>query len=105
MKRKYLVVAGAVIVLGAAAAWALYFAFPVQMTTYGGIGLNFLKTLSTPAGTVSTETNPAYKAPAAVASGSSPTDATWPDAAVGLVEHCGGAGAWDGDYPVGVAND
>ena len=56
--------------------------FPVQVTTYGGTARNFLLTLSTPAGTMSTETNPAYQAPVANASSPPPGDA-WPNAAVG----------------------
>ncbi len=60
----------------------LYVAFPIAMTTYGGMGLNYLKTLSTPAGTVSTEANPAYQAPAAAAPSPPPLDA-WPNTAVG----------------------
>jgi alcohol dehydrogenase (cytochrome c) len=81
--KKLFIIAGALVAMGAVIAGALYRTFPVEMTTYGGMGLNFLKTLSTPAGTVSTETNPTYKAPATVASGSPPTDAVWPNAAVG----------------------
>ncbi len=61
-----LVVAGVVI------AGILYVTFPVPMTTYGGMGLNYFKSLNAPAGTLITETNPAYQAPAAVASGSPP---------------------------------
>ena len=63
--KRILIIIGAVIVIGAAFAGALYYAFPVPMTTYGGMGLNFLKTLSTPPGTVTVETNPAYNAAAA----------------------------------------
>ena len=82
MMKRPLVIVGALVVIGAVIAGALYVAFPVAMTTYGGMGLNYLKTLSTPAGTLTAETNPAYTAPAAVAS--SPTaDAIWPNAAVG----------------------
>ena len=40
--KRILIIVGALIVIGAAIAGALYYAFPVQMTTYGGIGLNFL---------------------------------------------------------------
>ena len=64
MKRKrLLIILGALFVAGLVIAGILYLAFPIAMTTYGGMGLNYLKTLSTPAGTVSTEANPAYKAP------------------------------------------
>jgi alcohol dehydrogenase (cytochrome c) len=72
-----------IVVLGIAVAWTLYVAFPVAMTTYGGISLNYLKTLSTPAGMLSTEANPAYQSVAAIASSSPPVDPIWPNAAVG----------------------
>ena len=57
--------------------------FPVETTTYGGMALNYLKTLSTPAGTLSTEANPAYKGPVASAPAPSPADSAWPNAAAG----------------------
>src|SRR5947209_1715141 len=81
--KKLLAILGSLFVVGVAIAGVLYVTFPVQMTTYGGMALNFLKTLSTPAGTVNTETNPAYKAPAAVASGSPLADPVWPGAVAG----------------------
>ena len=80
--KKWLYILGALFVAGVALAGILYVAFPIAMTTYGGMGLNYLKTLSTPAGTVSTEANPAYQA-AAAASASPPADAAWPNAAAG----------------------
>jgi alcohol dehydrogenase (cytochrome c) len=83
MKNKLLIIVGTVIVIGALAGGGLYYAFPVQMTTYGGMGLNFLKTLSTPAGVLTIETNPAYKAPVAAVSSPPLADAAWPNAAVG----------------------
>jgi alcohol dehydrogenase (cytochrome c) len=83
MKKKPWVIVGALVVIGAVIAGVLYKAFPVAMTTYGGMGLNYLRTLSTPAGTVSVETNPAYKALPAVASASPPSDTAWPSAAPG----------------------
>ncbi len=82
MKKKLLIL-GALFVAGVIVAGVLYVAFPVAMTTYGGMGLNYLKTLSTPAGTVSTEANPAYKAPEAPTTSTPPADAAWPDAAAG----------------------
>ena len=51
-KRKFFTIVGVLAVVGAAIAGVLYVAFPVPMITYGGMGLNFLKTLSTPAGEV-----------------------------------------------------
>src|SRR5271168_5554377 len=84
MKRKrLLIILGVLFVAGIAIAGILYVAFPIAMTTYGGMGLNYLKTLSTPAGTVSTEANPAYVAPAAAVSSVPAVDAAWPNAAVG----------------------
>src|SRR4029450_11352776 len=62
---------------------ALYVAFPVPMTTYGGMALNFIKSLGAPPGTLSTETNPAYKAPVAAVPPSPLADTAWPNAAVG----------------------
>jgi alcohol dehydrogenase (cytochrome c) len=85
VKRKRLVIVlGSLFLAGLVIAGILFVAFPIAMTTYGGMGLNYLKTLSTPAGTVSTEANPAYKAPeAAVAPSPALADAGWPNAAVG----------------------
>ncbi|MEO8738128.1 MAG: PQQ-binding-like beta-propeller repeat protein [Casimicrobiaceae bacterium] len=82
MNKKLIIVLGSLFVLGVAIAGILYVTFPVQMTTYGGMGLNYLKTLSAPAGTLATEANPAYKAPVAVASAPL-TDPVWPNAAAG----------------------
>ena len=81
--KKLLVILGLLFVAGVAIAGVLYVTFPVQMTTYGGMGLNFLKTLSMPAGTVSIETNPAYKAPFAAVPSTPLVHAAWPNAAVG----------------------
>jgi alcohol dehydrogenase (cytochrome c) len=81
--KKLFIIAGALAVTGVAIAAVLYVTFPVQMTTYGGMGLNYLKTLSTPAGTVSTEVNSAYRGVAAAASPTPPADEAWPNAAVG----------------------
>jgi alcohol dehydrogenase (cytochrome c) len=61
----------------------LYAAFPVQVTTYGGMARNYVLTWSMPAGTVSTDANPAYQGVAAAASSSPPADPAWPNAAVG----------------------
>jgi alcohol dehydrogenase (cytochrome c) len=68
---------------GLGIAGILYVTFPVETTTYGGMALNYLKTLSTPAGTLSTEANPAYKGPVASAPAPSPADSAWPNAAAG----------------------
>ena len=81
--KKKLIVVGALVVAGGALAGILFAVFPVQMTTYGGMARNYLLTLSMPAGTVSTETNPAYQSVASAASAPPPADAPWPNAAVG----------------------
>src|SRR5271167_5101985 len=83
MKKKLLIIIGTLFVTGLVIAGILYVAFPIAMTTYGGMGLNYLKTLSTPAGTVSTEANPAYVAPAGAVPSIPLVDAAWPNAAAG----------------------
>jgi alcohol dehydrogenase (cytochrome c) len=80
MKHKLLIIAGAVVVVGAAMAGALYLAFPVQVSTIGGLSRNYLISLSAPPGTITTESNAAYKA--AVAS-SPPAEAPSPNTTVG----------------------
>ena len=81
--KRLLVILGLLFVAGVAIAGVLYVTFPVQMTTYGGMGLNFLKSLFAPAGTLTIETNPAYKAPVAAVPSPPLADAAWPNAAVG----------------------
>ena len=61
MKHKLLIIAGALVVMGAAAAGALYYAFPVQVSTVGGLTRNYILTLFAPPGTTTTEVNSAYK--------------------------------------------
>ncbi len=64
--RKILVIVGAIAAVGVVTAGALYLAYPVQVTTVGGLARNYFLTLSTTPGTVSTEVNPAYKGDVAV---------------------------------------
>ncbi len=83
MKHKLLIIAGAVVVVGAAVAGALYLAFPVQVSTIGGLSRNYLISLSAPPGTITTESNAAYKAavassPPAEAPSSNTTVGDWP---------------------------
>ena len=85
MKKKLFIIAGALIVIGAAAAGALYHAYPVQMTTYAGMTRNYFISLVAPAGTVSTESNGAYKgakavapSPPAEAASAGPNAGDWP---------------------------
>jgi alcohol dehydrogenase (cytochrome c) len=81
--KKLLIILGSLFAAGVAIAGVLYVSFPVPMTTYGGMGLNFLKSLSAPAGTLAFETNSAYKAPVAAAASPPFADAAWPNAAAG----------------------
>ena len=67
MRYKLLIIAGALIVVGAAAAGALYYAYPVQVSTLAGMTRNYFISLVAPAGTVTTESNAAYKGTRAVA--------------------------------------
>ena len=67
MRYKLAIIAGALIVIGAAAAGALYYVYPVQMATYAGLTRNYFISLVAPAGTVTTESNAAYKGAGAVA--------------------------------------
>ena len=61
MKKKLFIFAGVLVVIGAAAAGALYSAYPVQMATYAGLTRNYFISLVAPAGTVTAESNGAYK--------------------------------------------
>ncbi len=83
MRMRPSVIVGSLFVAGVVIAGVLYVTFPVAMTTYGGMGLNYFKSLNTPAGTVSTETNPAYKAPVAGVPPPPLADAAWPNATAG----------------------
>jgi alcohol dehydrogenase (cytochrome c) len=67
VRYKLLIIAGALVVIGAAAAGALYSAYPVQMATYAGLTRNYFISLVAPAGTVTTESNAAYEGAGAVA--------------------------------------
>jgi alcohol dehydrogenase (cytochrome c) len=84
MKHKLLIIAGALGVTGAAVAGALYLAYPVQISTLGGMTRNYLISWKAPPGTATTELNAAYKAgaaaPPSAAEASSPntTAGDWP---------------------------
>src|SRR5262249_56397302 len=58
---KLFVVVGALFAIGGAAAGGLYFAYPVQVSIFGGLTRNYLITLFAPSGTATTESNAAYK--------------------------------------------
>ncbi len=81
-KKKPLTLLAALVGVGAVIGGILYVAFPVKVMTYGGIARNYLLTLSTPAGTISTEMNPAYRSAAATTSPPPAAD-EWPGATPG----------------------
>ena len=85
MRYKLLIIVGALIVIGAVAAGALYKAYPVQMATYAGMTRNYLISWSAPPGTVTVEPNAGYKG-AGAAAPSPPAEAA-------------SAGANAGDWP------
>ena len=78
MKKLLIAVVALIVIAG-----VLNVAFPVPMTTYGGMGLNYLKSLNAPPGTLSTESNPAYQAPVAAVPSPPLAEAAWPNAAEG----------------------
>jgi glucose dehydrogenase len=80
MKKKLSIIFGGLVVAGAVIGGGLYLAFPVRVSTIGGLSRNYLMTLNSPAGTVSTETNAAYQSPVAAAP-SDPADPTSSNAA------------------------
>jgi PQQ-dependent dehydrogenase (methanol/ethanol family) len=82
MKHKLLIIAGALVVMGAAAAGALYYAYPVQVSTVGGLTRNYILTLFAPPGTTTTEVNSAYKGVVAAAP-SLPAEAPLPNTTTG----------------------
>src|SRR5215471_14521199 len=59
--KKFFIVVGTLIVIGAAVGGALYLALPVQMSTIGGLTRNYILSIGAPAGTTTTESNPVYK--------------------------------------------
>ncbi|MGO9946125.1 MAG: PQQ-binding-like beta-propeller repeat protein [Steroidobacteraceae bacterium] len=82
--KKILIIVGVLVVAGAVIGGGLYLAFPVQMSTIGGLTRAYLLTLNSPAGTLITESNSAYQAPVAAPAAtpvpSDPTSAStdWP---------------------------
>jgi len=67
MKKKLLIIAGALVALGAVSAGALYWAFPVRVSILAGLTRNYILSWSAPRSTATSESNPAYKAVAALA--------------------------------------
>ncbi len=67
MKKKLPLIACALVVIGAAAAGVLYYAYPVQASTFAGLTRNYFLSWSAPTGTTTTELNTAYKGVVAAA--------------------------------------
>ena len=82
MRHKLFIIAGALVVIGAAVGGGLYYVYPVQVSTIAGMTRNYFISWSAPPGTTTTELNPAYKA-AAAAAPSPPAAAPSPNAAAG----------------------
>ena len=81
MWRKLIIIAVVLGVIGAAAGGALYYVYPVQVSTLAGLTRNYVLSLRAPAGTTTTETNPDYKG--AGAAGVRPAATTSTSAAAG----------------------
>ena len=76
-----LLLAGALIVAGAAIGGGRYLAYPVQVSTWAGLTRNYFISWAAPLGTATTEPNAAYKSVVAVAPSAavaSETAADWP---------------------------
>jgi alcohol dehydrogenase (cytochrome c) len=86
MNRKHLFilisVVGALVVIGGAVGGGLYYVYPVQVSTLGGMTRNYLISWFAPPGTTATELNAAYKA-ADGAGASPPVGSQSPNAIVG----------------------
>jgi alcohol dehydrogenase (cytochrome c) len=81
MKNKLFIIAGALVVTGAAAAAALYYAYPIRVSIFVGLTRNYFLSWSAPPGTATTELNAAYKG--AGAAPSPPAEAPLPNTTTG----------------------
>jgi alcohol dehydrogenase (cytochrome c) len=79
--KKISIIIAVLAVAGAAIGGGLYLAFPVQMSTIGGLTHVYFETLNPPAGTLSTETNAAYQAPVAPVAPAVPASTATPASA------------------------
>ena len=57
MGHKLIIIAGVLVAAGAAAAGALYYTYPVQVSIFAGLARNYFLTWSAPLGTTTTELN------------------------------------------------
>ena len=62
MKRNLFIIVGVLVVIGATVAGALYYIYPVQVSTFAGLTRNYFISWFAPPGTTTTELNPTYKA-------------------------------------------
>lgn len=85
MKKKIFIIACALVAMGAITAAVLYYAYPVQVSTFAGLTRNYFISWFAPLGTTTTESNAAHKDAGAVAP-SPPAEAA-------------SAGANAGDWP------
>ena len=91
MTKLLLTVAGvafAVFLAGVGVGIAFYHLFPHEVIKYTSIGRSYIHSWTAPAGTTTTEVNPAYKAPA------SPTAAAWPTLVSAAAPADPAAGEW-----------
>jgi alcohol dehydrogenase (cytochrome c) len=70
--KKVLIIIAALAVIGAVIGGGLYLAFPVQMSTIGGLARNYVLSLGDAPSSTTTETNPAYKEPGPAAMSAAP---------------------------------
>ena len=84
MKHRFLLAAGAVVVVGAAVGGVVVYTHFLQTELLGGMVLNYFKSMNAPPGTLTTELNPAYQASQAPAGASAAAGA--PAAAAGATE-------------------
>src|SRR5262249_6251443 len=82
MVKKLFIVACALVVIGAVAAGALYYAYPVQVSIFGALTRNYLITWFAPSGTATTESNAAYR-DAGIVARSAPAEAQAASATAG----------------------
>ena len=81
MTKKLLIIAGALIVIGAVE-WALYHAYPIQVSQFAGLTGNYFFSFFAPRGTTITELNAAYNG-AGAAAPSPPAEAPLPNTTTG----------------------
>ena len=100
MKKKLLIIAGVLVVIGATTAGALYYVYPVS--TIAGLTRNYLISWSAPLGTTTTELNAAYKTAGGAIAPFPPVERRWRLAELQQNTHLGVFLAVERDQYVGV---